>query len=84
MTATGRDRAITVKALAYAIVTIEALPDIQQEWSDCEDMRLLLKTLCPSEFERQRAIDNARLHLQRSAWLDGKSEVVRLFPEPSA
>jgi len=39
---TGRDGSIIVKALAYAIETIERLPEDEQEWSDNEDMKSCL------------------------------------------
>jgi hypothetical protein len=37
-----RDLYVLCKALAYAIETIEKLPPRWQEWSDKEDMKLLL------------------------------------------
>jgi predicted metal-dependent hydrolase len=39
---TGRDGYIMAQALAYAIEAIEHLPDDWQEWSNKEDMKLLL------------------------------------------
>jgi hypothetical protein len=39
---TGRDGYIMLKALAYAIETIDRLPEPWQEASDCEDMNRLL------------------------------------------
>ena len=39
---TGRDGYIMAQALAYAIEAIEHLPDEWQEWSNKEDMKLLL------------------------------------------
>jgi len=45
---TGRDGYILCKALAYAINVIERLPETRQEWSDCQDMKLILATLNPT------------------------------------
>jgi hypothetical protein len=42
---TGRDGYIYKQALAYAIVAIELLPKERQEWSNKEDMKLLLDHL---------------------------------------
>jgi len=39
---TGRDAYLVLQAFAYAILTIEALPEVQQEWSNKEDMKTLL------------------------------------------
>jgi hypothetical protein len=33
---------LTLQALAYTILTIEALPEWQQEWSNKEDMKIVL------------------------------------------
>lgn len=49
---TGRDGYIIVKALAYAIAVIEALPVARQEGSDCDDMRDLLCHLVPAPAAR--------------------------------
>jgi hypothetical protein len=38
---------VTAKALAYAIKTIEALPKRWQEWSDKEDMKMILHDVFP-------------------------------------
>lgn len=37
-----RDRLILCNALAYAILTIERLPERQQEYSNKEDMKVML------------------------------------------
>lgn len=59
---TGRDGYIMAQALAYAILTIEALPEPQQEWSNKEDMKRLLDHHLSASMRRQ-FLDNARLHL---------------------
>ena len=51
---TGRDGYIMAQALAYAIEAIEHLPDKWQEWSNKEDMKLLLNTLQPGMAENLR------------------------------
>jgi hypothetical protein len=60
---TGRDSYIIVKALAYAIATIEGLPECRQEVSDCEDMAALLKALCPNEAQRNYVVFGVRAHM---------------------
>src|SRR5215467_4444621 len=40
--ATGRDKYIVCKALAYAILVIESLPNEQKELNDARDMKTLL------------------------------------------
>jgi hypothetical protein len=60
---TGRDGYIMAQALAYAIEAIEHLPHEWQEWSNKEDMRLLLKTLHPGMAESLR--NGARGHLEQ-------------------
>jgi hypothetical protein len=56
----GRDGYIMAKALAYAITTIERLPDQWQEWSDCEDMKLIFD---PYFGGARFVFDDAKLHL---------------------
>ena len=51
---TGRDGYILAKALAYAIATIQSLPVIRQEASDCDDMCDILCHLVPSAEARGR------------------------------
>lgn len=60
---TGRDDFIFVKALAYAIATIERLPSERQEWSDCEDMRDLLEACVPNPAYRAEVMRCARWHM---------------------
>ena len=61
---TGRDSLIVAKALAYAIESIERLPQRWQEWSDKEDMVLLLDAVQgPKGARRCRTL--ARSHLER-------------------
>jgi hypothetical protein len=57
---TGRDHLIICTALAYAIEVIERLPFERKEWSDQQDMVLLLQALSknPKVFR-----DNAVWHL---------------------
>jgi hypothetical protein len=61
---TGRDGLIVMKALAYAIVAIERLPDKWQEWSDKEGMRKLLDAMTSDQDERDWYLLGARLHLE--------------------
>jgi hypothetical protein len=52
---TGRDGYIIAKALAYAISAIEALPPRWQEWSDCEDMKAILRArMSPQSIKQLR------------------------------
>lgn len=60
---TGRDYSILVKALAYAITTIDSLPSIRQEGSDRDDMLLLLTAMVPNEKWRRMEIMTARRHM---------------------
>jgi hypothetical protein len=71
-TITGRDHTIICKALAYAIVAIEHLPEKWQEWSDKEDMRALLDAMAGED--RDYIITTARSHLERRGVVveDGK------------
>jgi hypothetical protein len=59
---TGRDAYILAKALAYAIQTIEALPERWQEWSDCRDMQAILEASCSLRM-RKTITTGVRLHL---------------------
>jgi hypothetical protein len=54
------------QALAYAIEAIEHLPDEGQEWSNKEDMKLLLHTFQPGMAENLRI--EARGHLEQIGW----------------
>jgi hypothetical protein len=63
---TGRDGYLVLQALAYTILTIEALPEPQQEWSNKEQMKELLKVWsrgCSEDF-----FDNARHHINGDNW----------------
>jgi hypothetical protein len=57
---TGRDGYLVCQALAYAAVAIERLPLWQQEWSDAEGMRELLRHLAG---DPDRYLENAQSHL---------------------
>jgi hypothetical protein len=50
------------KALAYAIETIEALPERWQEESDCQDMKMIFEVMFDA-WMRQTVTYSARLHL---------------------
>jgi hypothetical protein len=63
---TGRDGYVMAQALAYAIEAIEHLPDEWQEWSNKEDMKLLLNTLHPGMAENLRIA--ARGHIEQIGW----------------
>jgi hypothetical protein len=58
---TGRDGYLLLQALAYTILTIEALPESQQEWSNKEDMKFLLDEL--SHGYAGHFLNNARFHI---------------------
>ena len=58
---TGRDGYLVLQALAYTILTIEALPEKQQEWSNKEQMRKLLEVW--SRGHSEDFLDNARYHI---------------------
>lgn len=60
---TGRDYDILMKALAYAITTIDHLPRIRQEASDCDDMRRLLVAMRPDWRRCYEEIMTARRHV---------------------
>jgi hypothetical protein len=61
---TGRDSYIYMQALAYAIVAIELRPEEYQEWSNKEDMKLLLDHHCIGwQKFKQHLLDGARAHL---------------------
>jgi hypothetical protein len=59
---TGRDL-IIAKALAYAIIPIERLPEEWRETSDLNDMKTLLNTCNPKLV--QTLMITARSHLER-------------------
>ncbi len=44
---TTREIYVMAKALAYAIKTIESMPQRWQEWSDKEDMKIILHQYFP-------------------------------------
>lgn len=60
---TGRDDYILNKTLAYAITTIENLPKVRQESSDCDDMRALLEARVPNAAQRAEVMRSARAHM---------------------
>ena len=62
---TGRDFSIVNKALAYAILAIERLPDKWQEASDAADMRKLLEARVGKDFADNFLFPMARGHLER-------------------
>ncbi len=59
---TGRDTYIIAKALAYAIKTIESLPERWQEHSDYLDMKAIFEASFSKQM-REMVTDSARLHL---------------------
>lgn len=61
---TGRDGYIIAKALAYAIETIERLPDEWQEFSDKEDMKMLFDGLVNNETAAEAIANGVRHHLR--------------------
>jgi hypothetical protein len=56
-----RERYVSAVALAYAVTIIESLPRRWQEWSDKEDMKVILHK-CYPEWE-WLALQSARRHL---------------------
>jgi hypothetical protein len=58
---TGRDGYLVLQALAYTILTIEALPEPQQEWSNKEQMKTLLEVW--SRGHSEDFLDNAQYHI---------------------
>src|SRR5258708_4927157 len=73
---TGRDDLIIAKALAYAIESINRLPDLWQEASDARDMERLLISLWGEAGARQ-VRTQARGHIERRGIVvkDGQLEV---------
>jgi hypothetical protein len=63
---TGRDGYLVLQALAYTILTIEALPEKQQEWSNKEQMKTLLEVW--SRGHSEDFLDNARCHIDGDNW----------------
>ncbi len=70
---TGRDHSILCKALAYAIETIEALPEQWQEWSDKEDMIEVLGQLTGQSDHYRMA---ARSHMKRRGVAEANGRIV--------
>jgi hypothetical protein len=60
---TGRDGYIQMQALAYAIAAIELRPEEYQEWSNMEDMKLLLDHFCTHQGLKQDLLNGAKAHL---------------------
>jgi hypothetical protein len=58
-----RDRLILCKALAYAMQAIQALPTVQQEYSDALDMRLMLDHMTKDFIDSEFFIENAKKHI---------------------
>jgi hypothetical protein len=69
---TGRDNYIIFKALAYAIATIQSLPERYQEWSDMCDMCALLRSA--GESVAFFAIMSAENHTGNSVDPDPRAE----------
>ena len=74
-----RNNVIIMKALAYAIVAIERLPEQWQEWGDKEDMRALLDAMAGSAIYHDHFITEARGFLERRGFA---MEDGRLVPAP--
>jgi len=66
---TGRDDYIMNKALSYAITTIENLPSVQQEASDCDGMCTLLEARVPDAAARAAVMLSARAHMGQAPFL---------------
>ena len=76
---TGRDGYLVCQALAYAIVAIEQRPDRYQEWSNKEQMKLLLEHYCPAQWPKEDFLANARKHLTGVGHPAGDGKVIT-FP----
>jgi hypothetical protein len=61
---TGRDGYLVLQALAYAITTIEGLPEDRQEYSNKEQMKRLLDIWSRSD---PYYLDNAQCHISGRA-----------------
>jgi hypothetical protein len=72
---TGRDRLIIAKALAYAVIAIERLPEEWRAASDLNDMKTLLNSFSPKLV--QTLMITARSHLERRG-LDPDSSELKL------
>jgi hypothetical protein len=77
---TGRDVYLVLQALAYTILTIEALPESQQEWSNKEQMKTLLHVWGRGNSELY--LDNARRHIENvpprlSGWSENVLNLTR-------
>ena len=75
---TGRDGFIIAKALAYAIVAIDQLPEKRQEYSDQQDMRALLQ-YCAGDSAEFHMV-NARSHIEGRSLevVDGQLQLAEL------
>ena len=77
---TGRDKLTIAKALAYAIVSIERLPEEWQATSDLNDMKTLFNTIGP-KLAHALTI-SARSHLERRG-IDPDSQELKLADRDS-
>jgi hypothetical protein len=59
---TGRDGHVIRKALAYAIASIDSLPERRQEFSDRSDMLVLLLALVPHAMDRDALAKEVESH----------------------
>jgi hypothetical protein len=59
----ARDRLIMCNALAYAILTIESLPQEQQEYSNKEDMKVMLDHFSANFLGYAYFLEGARHHM---------------------
>ena len=67
-----RETLVMAKALAYAIQVIEVLPKRWQEWSDKEDMKVILHERFP--MWEQLATQSAVHHIEGAAAEDTAGE----------
>jgi len=67
-TETERTDILTCTALAYSIQIIEALPERWQEWSDAQDMKVLLRYMA-GPANTAHFLAAARAHLAKAEWL---------------
>ena len=80
---TGRDGYIICKALAYAIETIERLPEERQEKSDKSDMEKLFNHLARGDADFiLHMLDQARAHITGVGWLTQDSDGAWLVGRP--
>jgi len=70
---TGRDGYILCKALAYAILCIERLPPRWQEFSDKEDMKVMLEYFANLHLGTEHFMLTAQAHITKKVMAFNKN-----------